>query len=674
MRVLYGFFVGLALSLGCEAETRSPRDIPVESFAQIPSYRGMKISPDGTHIAYRATLQGRSFILVHPVTDASRPVAIPPFSENEILWFDWANDDYLAVSYSHRGIRTSINGQAIFTAKDLEETRFLGFRRDGANLDDPVVLARPIKLRGTGTRFRRSGSPPMRQDYVVDWLRDDPDHFLLAVDGDFDGNTELRRVKVKNGRFKVIKDDVRGIQNWVTDQEGEPRFAYGTETGESVGIYFKPGGGSIGVSDADWFQRGMRVLAFEKDPRIGIAVGRLSSDSDLQSVVRMEVESGKILEVLYEHPDFDAAGFMVDSKTQEFIGVRSPGEKAGYRYFDKSWQVLRQSVDKALPKTDNYFVSMSPDRKYLVILAQSDVESGLYYLWNRNAKSLKMISALYRDLHPTLMSPMQHIQYKARDGLEISGFLTVPKGVEPQDLPLVVIPHGGPFARDGWGFDFLVQMMASRGFAVLQPNFRGSVLQGKAFAEAGKKQWGGKMQDDITDGVRHLIDRGIADPKRVCIVGWSYGGYAALMGAVKTPDLYRCAASINGVSSLRTLAARFNRSLEYRRFIREFIGLEGASLADVSPVNQAESIRIPILLVHAEDDVRVRVRHADKMAAKLKDLGKPYVYERIEWGGGHSLTAEQGRLRMMTALEAFLLQHLGPGPVAQIEMPSQGGS
>ncbi|MEM1433074.1 MAG: alpha/beta fold hydrolase [Pseudomonadota bacterium] len=289
------------------------------------------------------------------------------------------------------------------------------------------------------------------------------------------------------------------------------------------------------------------------------------------------------------------------------------------------------------------------------------------YYWDRDTKQIAYFGAAYLGLDPDLMSEMQQKTYPARDGPEIQAYLTVPRGHAAHALPLVLMPHGGPFASEGWGFDFMAQLMASRGFAVLQPNFRGSILQGDVFHDAGKKQWGGKMQDDLTDGVQHLISEGIADPGRICIVGWSYGGYAALMGAIKTPGLYQCAASINGVSNLKRLAGRYSLDRDYRDFVREYVDLEGARLSDVSPTSQAEAVGVPVLLVQAADDHRVPVEHADEMARRLEKHGKTFQYERIEFGGGHSLTNGPARLTMMRAVEAYLLDHLGADQLAQLE-------
>ena len=631
-------------------------DIPLTAFAELPQYGGIELSPDGTHIAYRMPVRGLERVVVHHVVDTSKPVIISPFKGTFIRWFRWGNDQRLVVCFDYANDRLRVNGQRLLGGRNAEETRLFSFARDGSDLTKPVSLALPKKQRMTGALTGRYSSPPMYQDTVVDWLPDDPDHLLLAVDGDFDGGAEVRRVNINTGQFRDVFRDLSGIFDWVTDQDREIRFGVGEATGDEKGVYLKPAGGSVDVSDTQWFRDGFRPAAFEADPRYAIAVGPV--DGNTRGVVRLDMVTGEILETLHHRPDYDVFP-MFDADTNKLIGFTSVVFKAGHLYTDPEWAMLQRSVDHVFKDRNNYFATTTPDRSVLVIHSASDVDAGTLYVWNRDSRGVSMLARTRPGLPPELMSEMKPVTYTARDGLQISGFLTIPRETTAERLPLVVMPHGGPWSRDGWGFDFLVQLMASRGYAVLQPNFRGSVAQGQAFEEAGQKQWGGKMQDDVTDGVRWLIDQGVADPDRVCIVGWSYGGYAALMGAIKTPDLYRCAVSINGVANLPKLAKRYGFSASWRRYVDEKVGLEGERMKTVSPHHQADRIKVPVLIVHAKDDHRVPFEHGRDLAGRLADAGKPHRFVAIEQGG-HSLVDGTGRLAMAEALTAFLEQALGP--------------
>jgi len=260
-------------------------------------------------------------------------------------------------------------------------------------------------------------------------------------------------------------------------------------------------------------------------------------------------------------------------------------------------------------------------------------------------------------LDPDLLAFSKPIAYRARDRLEIPGYLLLPRGSDGKNLPAVILPHGGPHVRDSRAFNYMAQFIASRGYAVLQPNFRGSSGYGPRFHQAGIRQWGGRMQDDLTDGVKWMVEQGIADPNRVCIVGGSYGGYAAAMGAIKTPDLYQCAVSINGVLDLPRLVSDDKKMIGGKSWIKG-MGLEGAKLKEVSPYHRAAEITIPMLLIQARDDTRVHDDQATRMAKAMTKNNKAKEVVMIDFGG-HALNHSGSRKIALTKIEAFLAEHIG---------------
>jgi dipeptidyl aminopeptidase/acylaminoacyl peptidase len=285
------------------------------------------------------------------------------------------------------------------------------------------------------------------------------------------------------------------------------------------------------------------------------------------------------------------------------------------------------------------------------------ISSRIYSLWDRGQKKIDTIGEVQPGLDATVLAPVEAVSYEARDGESIPAYLTVPRDVERRNLPVVLLPHGGPQSRDTKAYDFLPQFLASRGYAVMQPNFRGSTGYGGAFADAGIGQWGGLMQDDVSDAAGWLVEQGIADPERMCIVGWSYGGYSAAMAAVKTPQVFRCAASINGVLDLP------RQIFEDKEYIggsvwTKHMGLDGESAKSVSPYHQAERIVIPMLIIQARDDARVTSEQGQRMAKRLQRLDKPVEYVEIE-NGGHSLNNQAARLVILESLESFLATHIG---------------
>jgi dipeptidyl aminopeptidase/acylaminoacyl peptidase len=304
--------------------------------------------------------------------------------------------------------------------------------------------------------------------------------------------------------------------------------------------------------------------------------------------------------------------------------------------------------------------SWTRDRQKIVVLVDSPVEGPGYALVDLVAHKAEWLGARYQKLFPEDISKVQPVRFKAADGMELGGYLTLPTGKEARNLPLIVFPHGGPASRDGPGFDWWAQGMASRGYAVLQVNFRGSDGLGVRHMEAGYGQWGRKMQTDLSDGVRDLAAKGLIDPRRVCIVGASYGGYAALAGAAIDRGVYRCAVSVAGVSDLRRMVDDEGRVVQ--RYWKRFMGVENLrdpALAAISPALQAEKIEIPVLLIHGRDDTVVPLEQSQVMADAMKRTGKP-VELIVQKGADHWLSRGETRLQTLTATMAFVEKHNPP--------------
>ncbi|MBQ6909787.1 MAG: S9 family peptidase, partial [Synergistaceae bacterium] len=337
-------------------------------------------------------------------------------------------------------------------------------------------------------------------------------------------------------------------------------------------------------------------------------------------------------------------------------------DKGHYYFFDDNRAELQRELEKFFPEHEVAVTDMDDAERIVILRNYSDKTRGAYYLYDRRDNSINKLAELSPWLKEEQMAAMQPITFKSRDSEDIHGYLTLPVGVEAKNLPLVIIPHGGPSARDVWGFDSEAQFIANRGAAVLQVNFRGSTGYGKAFQQAGFKQWGRRMQDDLTDGVKWAIARGIADAKRVAIYGGSYGGYAALAGAAFTPDLYACAVSYVGPSNIFTLLesipAYWKPMLEMEY---EEIGdpvKDKELLEAVSPVFHAENIKIPLLVAQGANDPRVNKAESDQIVEAVRKAGKEVVYI-VKDNEGHGFQNEENRFDFYRALEEFLSKHLG---------------
>jgi dipeptidyl aminopeptidase/acylaminoacyl peptidase len=315
-------------------------------------------------------------------------------------------------------------------------------------------------------------------------------------------------------------------------------------------------------------------------------------------------------------------------------------------------------INRQFPTRSNLVVDMTRDGDTLVIRSFSDVDDGTYYLFNREEKKLKRLGTAYPELKTESLGEMKSITYKAADGTEIPGYLTVPNGVKAENLPLIVLPHDGPAARDTWRFSFLRTFLANRGYAVLQMNYRGSSGYGQKWRDAAKQDWGGVSYSDITDATRWAVAQGIADPKRVCIAGWGFGGYAALLGAARNSDMYKCSISIGGVADLAMLRDNASTSgVASAAFLDGQIGSEKEKLARNSPADHADSIGIPVLLVHGDLDWQVQIDQSKKMASALKKQKKDHKAVFIK-GAGHDLDRKSDRMTLLREVEEFLQKNL----------------
>jgi len=360
----------------------------------------------------------------------------------------------------------------------------------------------------------------------------------------------------------------------------------------------------------------------------------------------------------------DFTGLVWDDARQTAVGIVSGAEASTVTWFDADLGAVQTTLLKVLKDRSVELVNWSDDRTRFVVRATSRTSPPVWYLFDKPRKELSLLGEEYPDLKGAALGASRWITYKARDGLEIPAYLTLPPGAPAQGAksPLVVLPHGGPGSRDGYGFDFLAQFLATRGYAVLQPQFRGSWGFGQAFEDAGKGEWGGKMQTDLLDGVAAVAATGAADPSRVCIVGASYGGYAALAGATLHPEAYKCAAAIAGISDLGLFLVEVKRT-----YGEDGVGMEAwrtilgnapiAKLAATSPAKLAANVRGPVLLIHGDKDTVVPIEQSQLMATAMKAAGKPVEFVTLT-GENHYLTKAATRTQTLQALEAFLAKNL----------------
>ena len=385
-------------------------------------------------------------------------------------------------------------------------------------------------------------------------------------------------------------------------------------------------------------------------------------ERDKAAIYRYDLETNTLGELVFEHDTVDVSGVVGSEVSDDIVAVTYNAEKPGRYYVDEKWKNLLVPIENAFPDRVVSLSSVTDDEKLMVITAWNSRNPATYYLFDVDKGSLEELGSAYDWLDESNLGEMKPVTIEARDGMQLPAYLTLPPGSDGKNLPLVINPHGGPRSRDTYGFRPDVQLMANRGYAVLQVNFRGSTGYGRAFDKAGWKRWGLEMQDDITDSVKWAVERGIADPDRVCIYGGSYGGYAAMAGITFTPDLYQCAINYVGVTDIELLFETMPTA--WRRFeatMKKQIGdpdKDAAQLRDRSPINHVEKIQVPLLMAYGLQDPRVVIDHALNLEKELKrhEIDYELIIEKKE---GHGFVRFENQVDFYSRLIEFLDQHIG---------------
>jgi len=629
--------------------------LPASAFASLPEISSMRLSPDGQKVATLFN-KGPNTLLVTQ-TLAQPKVSVLFTVDNKtrsINWFRWKGNDRIVVS-----VRMASSRNGVTTI----ESRLNSVRANG---DDLINL---VHFNPDGLHQHHDSQ---FQDKVIDWLPDDPNHILLALDIGKPQAPDVYKVDVNDGARTKVQNGREFVLDWITDRQHRVRVAIKTN------YRFKKEDADYEISFCDPEQQQWKAawkfaalskdqiepLGFAFDPNI-LYVGAYKNNHRGVFTVDLRDPELKLVPVSAP-PDADIEGSLFYSeKSHAVVGIANRDERGQYEFWDESFQGLSKGIDKVMPDTLNSFVSFSEDETRYLLFTANSTQPGTYYLGDRKAKTLQPIGSQYPALSADMLAGKKVMHYKARDGVDIQAYLTIPKGADAKNLPTVIFPHGGPISKDGTDFDYWTEFFANRGYAVLQMDFRGSAGHGYDFMAAGFKQWGLHMQDDIVDGTHWLIDAGIANKNRICIVGASFGGYAALMGAAKDSNIYRCAVSFAGVADLRDLLLHqrdYINSDVVEKQIGEYWG-DREQLQANSPRQQAEKIQIPVLLVHGSKDRVVPVQQSRDMAAALQAAGKPHQFIELE-DGDHWLSDYEHRMKLFEAMDQFLATHLGTGAVA----------
>jgi dipeptidyl aminopeptidase/acylaminoacyl peptidase len=603
------------------------RKIPLEDFFRNPETTAYDLSPSGELIAFLKPVENRLNVFVQKKSggDATQ---ITHVTDRDIQGFFWKGEKYLAY-----------------------------IKDDAGDENYHVYVARSD---GSGERDITPFEGVKAQ--IIDDLEDQATDLIVGLNKRNREIFDAYRLNVETGELELVAENPGNIASWKTDHDGNVRAATSTDGVNTSLLYRKtehdPWKPVLTTNFKEVFSP--KFFTFDNRNLYGISnIGR-----DKTAIIEFDLEHARETRVLFETPEVDASGLYYSRKRKVITWGSYTTWKEERKYFDPITEQLYKTLEQKLPGYDVHIISANRNEDVFIVRTITDRSLGSFYLFDFNSGELTKLADRNPWLKPDELVEMKPVSYTSRDGLTIHGYLTLPRGAAPTNLPVVVNPHGGPWARDEWGFNPEVQFLSNRGYGVLQMNFRGSTGYGRKFWEAGFKQWGLSMQDDITDGVQWLIDRGIADSRRVAIYGGSYGGYAVLAGLVKTPDLYAAGVDYVGVSNLftflKTIPPYWKPFLD---MMFEMVGhpdKDKRLLEENSPALNADKIKAPLLVAQGANDPRVNIEESNQIVQALKKRGIDVEYI-VKENEGHGFHNEENRFFFYEAMEKFLARHLGTG-------------
>ncbi|WP_052633414.1 alpha/beta hydrolase family protein [Pseudoxanthomonas suwonensis] len=626
MRLLKGMLLVLMLALGLDA---AAREVPIRDFFKDPEFTSISLSPDGKHMAVTVPQEDRTVLAVLRVADNGVVGKWDYGPDRHFRDVVWANDERLLFYVTFKTGRFDFE-----TSKgDLYASNIDGTRR----IDIPNGMFYSI----------------------VSLTPEDPQTILVQRSVE---NAFLFKLNVYNGRITTVATAPVEQGRFLVDHERNPRFVSGSMNDGRNVTYRRDGDKWTLVHESERNGASYWPLGFAADNRHAYMAKGV--DGKPESIVLLDTQTREEKE-LSDNGTVSPSGFVWSSDRKTLLGVLYEDGTPIWDWIarDHPETIAYAGLLKAFPDKALYFLRPSDDGRYLAMRAYSDTAPSEAFLFDRQTNKAKFLAGSMEWIKPAEMSPMTPISFKARDGLPLHGYITIPAGSSGKNLPMIVNPHGGPHGpRDEWGFNPEVQLFANRGYAVLQVNYRGSGGYGNAFEGLGYRKWGTTMQDDLTDAVKWAVSQGIADPDRICIYGASYGGYAALMSAVREPDLYRCTVGYVGVYDLDIQRdADFMAHESGRNYLKDAYPTSKAERVAQSPAYAVEKLKIPVMLVHGAKDVRVPIRNMNFLVSQMEKAGKKPEIVVVEPKEAHGFRDLENNVNLYTKMLAFFDKYIGPG-------------
>ena len=624
------------------AQTRAqqPALIDRELIFGNPEYAGAQISPDGKYISFIKPYKETMNVWVKGVDeafDAARPMTADTL--RPVRNYFWSRDGKFILFVQDKGGDENFNVYAVNPAD-----------KPAAGSDVPT--ARNI-TDAKGVRAVLHAVPDS-----------DPDAIYVGINDRDKAWHDLYKVKISTGERTLINENRDRYQGMIFDNADKLRLATrAAQNGDTEILKIGADGKATKIYDCNAFETCGPVRFHKDNKRVYMQTNK--GDLDLTELTLMDAETGA-MEKVESDPlgkvDFGGASF--SDVTDEILATSYNDDRQRLYFKNKEFERSYNDIKKRLGDRDVNFQSGTKDETKWIVVTNSDVDPGTVWLYDRKSRNLKTLYQVREKLDRSALSPMKPVRYKSSDGMEIPAYLTIPKGSSGKNLPTVLYIHGGPWGRDSWGYHSYAQFLANRGYAVLQPNFRASTGYGKKFLNAGNNEWGQKMQDDITWGKKYLVEQGIADPKRVAIMGGSYGGYATLAGVAFTPDEYAAGVAIVAPSNLQTLLEAIPpyweaiRTVFYKRMGDPNTSEGLAQMKRQSPLTNADKIKTPLLVVQGANDPRVNKRESDQIVIALRDRNFPVEY-LVAPDEGHGFARPVNNMAMIATSEKFLAKHIG---------------
>jgi dipeptidyl aminopeptidase/acylaminoacyl peptidase len=630
IKLLLTLVIALVIIAGCttrEKEGKAPL-IDMKLFFKNGEQSNFQISPDGNYYSYLANYKNMMNVFVKKIGDENS-VRVTNDTLRSIWSYFWKGD------------------------------RILYLQDTGG--DENYQL---FSVTATGADLKALTPFPGYRTFIQDALRYIPGKekdLLITINKRDKQYFDPYLVNIESGLLTLLYENKENYDTWYTDNKGTLRMATRTDGVNVSYLYRNTEKEPFKVLQTTSFREQFSPQSFDANDKNVFVLSNIGRDK--VALVEFDPVGNKEINVIYENPDYDLSGIFYDKKKGVLASVSWTGEKGEEHFFDKDWEEINAGLKQKFQGYQVSFASWDEARKKGIVSVYSDRLPVKYYVYDFASKETVEVANPYPWINEEDMALMKPVQYMSGDSLTIHGYLTLPKGIKTEKLPVVVNPHGGPWYRDGWYYNPEVQFLANRGYAVLQMNFRGSTGYGKKFWTASFKQWGKKMQDDITDGVKYLINEGIADPKRVAIYGGSYGGYATLAGVTFTPDLYACAVDYVGVANLFTFMTTFPPYWKpYLGQWYEMVGdpvKDSLLMAEASPVLHIERIKTPLFVAAGANDPRVNKAESDQIVEALRSRGIEVEY-MVKENEGHGFLNQENQFDFYGAMEKFLEKHLKP--------------